>query len=147
MDRALSFSVSTLPGEAIVEELRQNLVEYNVSCAGPTGYLPILLTLRDASHKLAAGLSGRIYYQWLFVELLWVGAQFRGLGHGKALLTNAEDEARRRGCRQVWLDTFSFQSPGFYEKNGYSLFGKLSDYPSGHQRYFFQKTLSGTIPE
>jgi GNAT superfamily N-acetyltransferase len=88
-----------------------------------------LLTLSDVSHKLVAGLSGKIYYEWLFVELLWIEERFRGRGHGKALLSHAEDEARRHGCKQVWLDTFSFQSPGFCEKNGYSLFGKLPDYP------------------
>jgi GNAT superfamily N-acetyltransferase len=71
-----------------------------------------------------AGLAGKIYYRWLFVELIWVAKQARGHGHGRALLSYAEEEARRHGCQHVWLDTFSFQAPGFYEKNHYSLFGE-----------------------
>jgi len=98
--------------------------------------------LRDTTGKLMAGLAGMIYYQWLFIDLLWVAEQIRGQGHGKTLLDLAEAEARSRGCQQVWLDTFSFQAPGFYEKSGYTLFGELSDYPPGHRRCFFRKTVS-----
>ncbi|HEY4281439.1 MAG TPA: GNAT family N-acetyltransferase [Chthoniobacterales bacterium] len=142
MDRSVTLSVSTAANEGAVQELRQNLVEYNFSCAGPENYLPLSLILRDISSKLVAGLAGKIYYQWLFVELLWVSKDIRGHGHGRNLLSSAEDEARRQGCHQVWLDTFSFQAPGFYQKNGYTLFGELSGYPPGHQRYFFRKMLA-----
>jgi hypothetical protein len=45
------------------------------------------------------------------------------------------------GCRKSWLDTFSFQAPGFYEKNGYVVFGELSEYSPGHKRYFLRKRL------
>jgi ribosomal protein S18 acetylase RimI-like enzyme len=101
--------------------------------------------LRDTTGKLMAGLAGMIYYRWLFIDLLWVAEQIRGQGHGKTLLDVAEEEARSRGCQQVWLDTFSFQAPGFYEKSGYTLFGELSHYPPGHRRYFFRKTLSSEV--
>lgn len=42
---------------------------------------------------------------------------------------------------ELKLDTFSFQAPGFYRKLGVSEFGHIADYPSGHQRHFFQKCL------
>ena len=65
----------------------------------------------------------------------------RGQGTGRRILIAAEEEAVRRGCRYAWLDTFSFQARGFYEKLGYSVFGTLEDYPAGHSRYFLRKTL------
>jgi len=133
--------MSTTPSESVMQELKRNLVEYNQAQAGPENYVPFLLMVRDTGGKLMAGLAGKIYYQWLFIELFWVAEQIRGLGHGKKLLDRAEDEARLRGCQQVWLDTFSFQARGFYEKRGYTLFGELSDYPPGHSRYFFRKNL------
>jgi hypothetical protein len=34
-----------------------------------------------------------------------------------------------RGCHRAWLDTFEFQSRGFYERLGYTCFGERSDYP------------------
>jgi hypothetical protein len=48
----------------------------------------------------------------------------------------------------IWLDTFDFQAPDFYRGHGFTEFGKLSDYPPGHQRYFFQKRLDqGAEPD
>src|SRR6185369_11191696 len=116
--RHLTLTVSTAPSESAIQELKQNLLHYNNSRTGPENYLRLLLMLRDSTGKLMAGLAGMIYYRWLFIDLLWVAEQIRGQGHGKTLLDLAEQEARSRGCQQVWLDTFSFQAPGFYEKSG-----------------------------
>jgi hypothetical protein len=38
-------------------------------------------------------------------------------------MDRAEVHARERGCHSAWLDTFSFQARGFYEKLGYDEFG------------------------
>jgi ribosomal protein S18 acetylase RimI-like enzyme len=70
-----------------------------------------------------------------------VDGAHRGGGWGRALLERAEEEAIARGLQGVWLDTFSFQAPGFYQKLGYEVFGTLADYPPGHTRYFLRKTL------
>ncbi|WP_247749109.1 GNAT family N-acetyltransferase [Rhizobium sp. L245/93] len=57
------------------------------------------------------------------------------------MLQQAEGWARERGCVGVWLDTFSFQAPGFYEKQGYTVFGVLDHYPGEMQRFFLRKML------
>jgi hypothetical protein len=51
----------------------------------------------------------------------------------------AEAEARSRGCVGSYLDTFSFQARPFYEKQGYSLFATIADYPPPHSRFFLSK--------
>ena len=51
----------------------------------------------------------------------------------------AEAEARRLGLRGMWLDTFTFQAPGFYAKCGFVEFGRIADPPPGHDRVFFLK--------
>src|SRR5438094_4150693 len=107
----LALAVSIAPSDIAVQELKRNLVQYNKSRAGSENYLPLLLTLRDSTGRLMGGLSGKMYYRWLFIELFWVAEQIRGHGHGRRLLDLAEKEARSRGCEQVWLDTFSFQAP------------------------------------
>jgi hypothetical protein len=43
------------------------------------------------------------------------------------------------GCTDAFLDTFSFQARGFYEKLGYRVFGGLDNHPAGHQHYFMTK--------
>jgi GNAT superfamily N-acetyltransferase len=72
---------------------------------------------------------------------MWVREDLRGSGYGQRLLALAEDEARKRGAKNSYLDTFSFQAPGFYKKYGYRVFGELPDFPTGHQRYFLTKQL------
>ncbi len=142
MNRDLVLALSAVPKESDIQELRGQLVSFNRSRVGPTKSSIIFLTLRDAEGQLRGGLSGKIYYNCLLVELLWVAEQSRGHGEGTALLQAAEKEARRRGCHQSWLSTFSFQAQGFYEKNGYLLFGELMDCPPGYTLHFFRKSLT-----
>ncbi len=77
----------------------------------------------------------------MFVEYLVVPDALRGNGTGTRMMQTAEQVARDRGCMGIWLDTFSFQARGFYEKLGFSVFGTISDYPLGHQQYFMAKRL------
>ena len=81
------------------------------------------------------------YWDWLYVDLLWVKDKLRGRGFGHRLLTLAEDEARQRGAKNAYLDTFSFQAPDFYERHGYQVFGELPEFPPGHRRLFLTKRL------
>ena len=67
--------------------------------------------------------------------------RFESKGYGKAILTTAELEAIRQKCNHAYLFTFSFQSPNFYQKLGYEIFGVLDDFPPGYQRLFLKKQL------
>jgi GNAT superfamily N-acetyltransferase len=97
--------------------------------------------IRDGEGKILAGLDAVIRAGWMFVDNLWVDASLRGQGVGRRLMARAEAEAVARGCHSAWLDTMSFQAPGFYGKLGYEIFATL-DYPPEHQRYFLRKRLT-----
>jgi ribosomal protein S18 acetylase RimI-like enzyme len=133
----LSLNPTNAEEHAIVLPLRA----YNASKAGATTPEPIALLIRDDNNEILGGLYGRMFYQWLYVELLAVPEQARGQGMGSKLMHMAEDLAREKGCIGVWLDTFDFQAPGFYQKLGYSELGQIADYPPGHKRFFYQKRL------
>ena len=106
----------------------------------PDRALCVLLHSDDA---VVGGLWGRTYYRWLFIEQFFVPEELRGRGVGSELLTKAEQEALERGCHGVWLETFTFQAPGFYKRHGFEIFGVIDDYPPGHSRIFFRKRLDG----
>ncbi len=55
---------------------------------------------------------------------MWGREDLCGQGFGRQLLEKAETEARQRGAKHVYLNTFSFQAPAFYEKSGYAEFGR-----------------------
>jgi len=116
---------------------------FNAAATGhPAGPRPLSVLVRDGEGgAVLGGLTGRTSNGWLFIELFHLPEALRGGGLGARLLRRAEEEARARGCTGVWLDTFSFQAPDFYRKQGYQPFGELPDYPEGHSRLFLFKRL------
>jgi GNAT superfamily N-acetyltransferase len=120
--------------------LIRGLVAYNTAVAGKHGYKRISITLRDRG-AIVGGLSADTYFRWMFIALFWVDEEFRGQGFGSKIIHAAEKEARKRGIKNAYVDTFSFQAPGFYKKLGYREFGRLKGFPAGHQRIWMTKAL------
>jgi GNAT superfamily N-acetyltransferase len=119
----------------------QGITDYNTQQAGDDRGQNLCFVLQSAGQGIAGGVIGATYWGWLYINLMWVKEELRGRGYGHRLLTLAEDEARRRGAKNAYLDTFSFQAPDFYKKHGYQVFGELANFPPGHTRYFLQKQL------
>ena len=140
----LTDTPTLLMREAIVDPL----VEFNHSRIGkPETYRPLVILLSSPeSDEIVGGLYGSTAYSHLWIDVLFVPESMRGFGIGRKLMTEAEAEAVRRGCRAAVLDTFSFQARGFYERLGYSVFGMLSDCPPGHSRFYLTKRLDGSEP-
>ena len=133
--------VTNVPDLSVRELILAGLVAYNEAHAGPSGAQPMAVLVRDEGQRVLGGLWGWTAYGWLSIELLFLPPDLRGLDLGREVMRRAEDEARRRGCHGVWLDTFGFQARGFYERLGYAVFGQLDRYPDGFTRYFMQKAL------
>lgn len=101
-----------------------------------------LLLKHPVTGATDGGLTARIGFGWMFVELLFVPERLRGQGVGRQLMAEAERVARDHQCVGIWLDTFTFQAPGFYQKLGYVVFGEIANYPPGSSRFFLHKHLS-----
>ena len=118
------------------------LLTHNLANGGDDAHETFALLLRAPDRdEVIGGLYGKISYRWLLIDLVSVPEQMRGQGIGEQLMRMAEDIAQKKNCIGIWLETFSFQAPGFYRKLGYSEFGHLADYPPGHTRLYYQKTL------
>jgi GNAT superfamily N-acetyltransferase len=127
-----------------VEELKaleDGLAEHARPFAGPHDMLPVAILARDGRGEVVAGLYGHTVWGWLQVKYLWVSQGLRRSGLGRRIMEAAESEASKRGCHAALVDTIDFQAPGFYEKLGYRVFGKLENFPRGHTRIFFHKQL------
>jgi GNAT superfamily N-acetyltransferase len=121
-------------------EIGKELRAYNAAAVGKSDYRPLTVTIRQRG-KIVGGLTAEMFFGWMFVSLLWVSERHRGKGWGSSLVATAEAEARHRGVRNVYLDSFSFQAPAFYAKLGYREFGRLHDFPAGHDRVWMTKAL------
>ena len=128
------------PG-AVSRELWKGLVKFNRERAGPHHYVRTVVSVRDGKGRLLGGLILESYWRESYIELLWLSARTRGTGFGSRLIEEAERLARRRGSRLIHLNTYSFQAPGFYERQGYRRFGGMTGSPRGESRHFYVKRL------
>ena len=114
----------------------------NTRASQPENYRALVIVLSNPdTGEVVGGLWGETSFDHLHVDFLFVPETLRGTGLGRQMLLHAEQEAIARGCRGAWLDTYSFQARGFYERLGYSVFGILDDYPPGQKRIFLHKVL------
>jgi GNAT superfamily N-acetyltransferase len=133
---SIELIVVDYPDRADHEAILKRLIAFNENRAGSWGFKEMAILLRNSSGETIGGLWGMLFYDWFYIELLFVPQNARGFGLGTRLLKKAEDIARAHNCIGIWLDTYSFQSPGFYERSGYQVFGTLNDYPRGKRRFF-----------
>lgn len=123
--------------------IQQKLIEYNMQYLSDKDKEfdneDISITVKNEEGNILGGLTGNTKLHCLFIQYLWVDDNFRGEGIGAKLLKKAEELAVEKGCRMVRVDTFSFQAPEFYQKQGYEVYGKVDDFPEGCTHYMLLK--------
>ncbi|MFF3819448.1 GNAT family N-acetyltransferase [Streptomyces bluensis] len=145
------FRVETEVDKERSQLLRSQLREANTSASpvlrslrGTPGEreVPLHVWALDASGDLVGGLVGHTWATWLHVSYLWVDERCRGAGLGSRLLSEAERTAvADRGCRNARVETWDFQAPDFYKKQGYGVVCVIPDYPPGITEYTLTKRL------
>ena len=133
--------MNNTPSKQEIDYIREALTRFNNDRVGEDGHTPLSLVEYDAAGAIIGGLLGGTYWGWMYVDILWVHENHRKRGIGSRLLATAEDEAIRRGCHHVHLDTMSWQAPDFYKKHGYEVIGILPDIPSENQKFLLMKKL------
>jgi N-acetylglutamate synthase-like GNAT family acetyltransferase len=129
------------PAESTMEIVEEGLSSFDTQQIGNRKSQRISFVVQTPDKKIVGGVSGEMNWNWLYVDLLWVKDELRGRGFGHRLMTVIENEAKKLGATKAYLDTYSFQAPEFYKKLGYREFGKLKDFPAGHQKYFLTRDL------
>lgn len=136
-----SLLIETQPARQDVDFLEDQIDSYNIAQTDIDfgGWLACFV--RDDQGQIVAGLYGYTWGDCCEIQYLWVHADLRGQGYGTRLLRAAEQEAIKRGCTQVVLDTHSFQAPGFYRDRGYEIVGIVDGCPRQHQKIYLKKRL------
>ena len=138
---ASEFVIETDPAPEEVRYLEDRLYEFNSSLTRITDGEWLAIFVRDEGGQIVAGICGNTWGGCCEIRQFWVEESQRGRSLGTKLLGAAEHEARRRGCRQMVLMTFSFQAPAFYRKHGFKTLATVDDYPRGHQTLLLSKRL------
>src|SRR5262245_13593207 len=139
MSEVTLLPVDPTPDE--VQFLEDRIYEFNSSTTGITGGELLAFFVRDGDH-IVAGLCGNTWGGTCELRQFWVEESQRRRGLGTRLFHAAEQEARRRGCTQIVLMTFSFQAPSFYERHGFKVFATIEDHPRGHLNLLMRKHLA-----
>jgi GNAT superfamily N-acetyltransferase len=116
------------------------LIGYNTEKMGKQNYKRLAISLREGE-KIVGGIVGEVWTTVLFIQFFWMEQKLRGKDYGTRLIGAIEDEAKKFGATRSYLDTMSFQAPGFYRACGYEEFGSIDGYPEGVTRHWFTKAL------
>ncbi|ATP41626.1 GNAT family N-acetyltransferase [Solibacillus sp. R5-41] len=116
-----------------------NLKHFPVDLRGR--YEEIHLSIKDENGNARGGLLAEVCWDWLEINILIIDEEIRESGFGTKLLLEIEKIAVEKECDFIKVDTLSFQALGFYEKNGYKVFGSLDNVGRDHKHYYLKKDL------
>ena len=133
--------ITTEPTPEQVQFLEDRIYEFNSSATGITDGDWLAIFVRDEQGRVVAGICGNTWGGCLEIRQFWVEEARRKQGLGTRLLGAAEREARRRGCEQMVLMTFTFQAPAFYAKHGFEIVAVVDEHPRGHKNLLLRKRL------
>lgn len=122
------------------------LLTYNNLHTPATKREPFTLVARDENAGIVGGAIGWTVHRWCYVDILALLPEARGNGEGTRLLNAVESLARSRDCIGVYLFSYSFQAPGFYERNGFMAIGQIKDLPPSHAQVWLSKRLDQSAP-
>ncbi|MEU6205478.1 GNAT family N-acetyltransferase [Micromonospora musae] len=133
----------------LTERIDRELTAFNNAATGADDEAGLSVRVTDGDGELIAGLTGWTWGGRAGINTVWVRADRRRDGWGGRLLRAAEEEARRRGCTEISVSSFSFQAPDFYRRHGYTDTGIRDGIPGGHVDHHFWKSLvadpTGTV--
>ena len=98
----------------------------------------IRLVVKD-QEKVVGGLLAWMPLMNMTIEHIWLDEGYRGLGYGCKLMLEAEKIAQEHRCIACLTYSFSFQSPGFFQKLGYETFGIDDGYPDPIEEHYLTK--------
>ena len=135
--------ITLTPVDATPDELQyleERIYEFNSKVTEIDDGEQLALFVRERD-QIVAGICGNTWGGTCELRQFWVEESQRHRGLGTKLFDAAEREARRRGCTQIVLMTFSFQAPVFYERCGFELVATIDNHPRGHNNLLMRKIL------
>jgi GNAT superfamily N-acetyltransferase len=131
-----------VPSSRELKFLEDRLYEFNSSQTGRHDGQSFAYFIRNDRQEIIGGISGWTWAYACEIRALWVHPAFRRKGYGSNLLQAAEKEAAEHDCKVILLESYSFQAPAFYQKNGYELTWQLNDFPPGYRYCYLIKRIN-----
>ena len=141
VDSSHRLVVEDSPDPADLALLEDQVAAAAIAAAGMGDDQEFGIFVRDDQGRILAGISGIIWAGSCELQAMWVDPSLRGQGLARALMSAAEDEARRRACTLVQFRAYDLLAPGLYERLGYQTVGVIEDCPAGSTARWYRKNL------
>lgn len=126
-DGGLTLQIEDEEDAALAAELSRALTAHNMAATGVQEERTFSVKIDGEDGDLVAGLTGWTWGECAGIDLVWVRDDRRGAGLGAHLLLAAEAVAAGRGCNRIFVSSFTFQAPRFYERHGYREIARIED--------------------
>lgn len=138
------YRIETINGDLKPEDKKvmvDGMLSYHASKGHPRKTEQFSIIIKTSHNKLVGTIIVSFLWNGMHIDSLWIKESLRNHDWGSKLLNLAEKEGVKRGCSIAYTDTFSWQAPQFYEKQGYKLYGKLDDFPEKNTLFYYYKKL------
>jgi len=133
--------ISKVPTHQEVQFLDNMIYEHNKAQTNKDDGKLFAELIYDAENNIIAGITGWTWASACEITLFWVKDDYRGKGYGRLLLQAAEATAKKEKCKAIFLRTYSFQAPDFYQKYGYKVALEIKGFPYDHSSFCLIKEL------
>ena len=91
------------------------------------------------NNEIIGGALGYIRFGWYQLTDFYIDEGYRGKGLGSEIIKKIEQFAKENNAIGVKISSWSFQTPKFYQKLGYIVWGQFEDCPPGTIHYYLYK--------
>lgn len=98
------------------------------------------ISLKDNNELVAAG-RGSVFGRDLYISELMVSLKHRKKNYGSAVIKEISKHAKKHNCSVIFVDTYDYQAPEFYVKNGFIEIARIDGYRNKHSRIFLKKEV------
>ncbi|MBX2849355.1 MAG: GNAT family N-acetyltransferase [Acidiferrobacterales bacterium] len=124
-----------------IELVGNELDNFNAQSSSIAEVKALQVIAKANEFEVVGGAIGRTWGECCELLKIWVTPESRSKGIGNLIMDAFESEAKKRGCKLVYLDTFSFQAPRFYKLRGYREMLRTSGFTNNAEKLHFQKSL------
>ena len=126
-----------------IDTIEDRLYDHNSYVTGRRDGQGLGFVVRNELGEMIGVVAGYTWSGSSELKQMWIDKAYRGRGYARALLTAFVGEVCRRGARRIWVASYDFQAPAFYEKAGFKRMAEFEGWPEGHVNVILCKTLSG----
>lgn len=117
------------------------MVDYEIVVLDASIFSGINLLLKSPQEEVLGGLVGKDMGNGVWsIEHLWIAEKLQTQGWGTKFLQAFEAIAKAQNKHTILVDTFDYQAPQFYEKNGFECIEVVASH-AGYTRHYYAKKI------